>query len=170
MTVAAEELPLEGIRVLDLSRDLAGPFAAQLLADLGADVIKVERSKAGDDTRAWGPPFVESKDGGHLGAAYFHSTNRGKRSIALDLKSADGIAVVKKLAAKADVVMESFRPGVIQRLGFGYEDIRKINPIWESVSMRSTSETSVAGGVIPARPAASTISPTVDATTRWSSQ
>src|SRR6478672_9074259 len=73
--------PLAGLKVLELARVLAGPWAGQILADLGADVVKVERSKTGDDTRAWGPPFIEAKDGGHLGAAYFHSTNRGKRSI-----------------------------------------------------------------------------------------
>jgi crotonobetainyl-CoA:carnitine CoA-transferase CaiB-like acyl-CoA transferase len=76
--------PLAGLRVLELARILAGPWAGQLLADLGADVIKVERSGSGDDTRAWGPPFVEAADGGHLSAAYFHCTNRGKRSVEAD--------------------------------------------------------------------------------------
>ena len=79
--------PLAGLRVLELARILAGPWAGQILADLGADVVKVERSKTGDDTRAWGPPFIEAKDGGHLGAAYFHCTNRGKRSIEADFES-----------------------------------------------------------------------------------
>ena len=79
--------PLAGLRVLELARILAGPWAGQILADLGADVIKVERTGAGDDTRGWGPPFVPAADGGHLGAAYFHGTNRGKRSIALDFDS-----------------------------------------------------------------------------------
>ena len=79
--------PLAGLRVLELARILAGPWAGQILADLGADVIKVERKGAGDDTRGWGPPFVEAADGGHLGAAYFHGTNRGKRSIELDFES-----------------------------------------------------------------------------------
>ena len=82
--------PLAGIRVLELARILAGPWAGQILADLGADVIKVERKGAGDDTRAWGPPFVEGADGQHLGAAYFHATNRGKRSIELDFESRGG--------------------------------------------------------------------------------
>jgi crotonobetainyl-CoA:carnitine CoA-transferase CaiB-like acyl-CoA transferase len=82
--------PLAGLRVLELARILAGPWAGQILADLGADVIKVERAGAGDDTRGWGPPFVEAADGGHLGAAYFHGTNRGKRSIELDFESEEG--------------------------------------------------------------------------------
>src|SRR6266853_1825648 len=82
--------PLTGFRVLELARILAGPWAGQILADLGADVVKVERKGAGDDTRAWGPPFVPAADGGHLDSAYFHGTNRGKRSIELDFESADG--------------------------------------------------------------------------------
>src|ERR1700734_3775385 len=94
--------PLAGLRVLELARILAGPWAGQLLADLGADVIKVERSGTGDDTRAWGPPFVPAAEGGNLSAAYFHSTNRGKRSIELDFASAEGQRVVKKLAARSD--------------------------------------------------------------------
>ena len=88
--------PLAGLRVLELARILAGPWAGQILADLGADVIKVERSKTGDDTRGWGPPFIEAKDGGHLGAAYFHSTNRGKRSIEVDFESEDGKRIVQE--------------------------------------------------------------------------
>ena len=88
--------PLAGLRVLELARILAGPWAGQILADLGADVIKVERKGAGDDTRAWGPPFVEAADGSHLGAAYFHSTNRGKRSIELDFETEDGQRLVQQ--------------------------------------------------------------------------
>src|SRR5579862_661769 len=88
--------PLAGLRVLELARILAGPWAGQILADLGADVIKVERAGAGDDTRAWGPPFVPAADGGHLSAAYFHCTNRGKRSIELDFTTAEGQRIVKK--------------------------------------------------------------------------
>src|SRR6266516_4552907 len=94
--------PLAGVRVLELARILAGPWAGQILADLGADVVKVERPGAGDDTRGWGPPFVEDAVGGHLGAAYFHATNRGKRSIELDFESPDGQRIVKKLAARSD--------------------------------------------------------------------
>src|SRR5258705_12097354 len=103
--------PLAGVRVLELARILAGPWAGQILADLGADVVKVERKGAGDDTRGWGPPFVEAADGGHLGAAYFHATNRGKRSIELDFESADGQRIVKKLAARSDVLIENFKVG-----------------------------------------------------------
>ncbi len=103
--------PLAGLRVLELARILAGPWAGQILADLGADVIKVERKGTGDDTRGWGPPFVEATDGGHLGAAYFHATNRGKRSIELDFESEDGRRIVKKLAARSDVLIENFKVG-----------------------------------------------------------
>ena len=103
--------PLAGVRVLELARILAGPWAGQILADLGADVIKVERKGAGDDTRGWGPPFVEGKDGGHASAAYFHSTNRGKRSIELDFESDEGRRIVRKLAARSDVLLENFKVG-----------------------------------------------------------
>src|SRR5882672_5861996 len=96
--------PLAGLRVLELARILAGPWAGQILADLGADVIKVERSGTGDDTRAWGPPFVEATDGKHLGSAYFHATNRGKRSIELDFETDEGKRLVRKLAARSDVL------------------------------------------------------------------
>src|SRR6516162_2241180 len=100
--------PLAGLRVLELARILAGPWAGQIFADLGADVVKVERKGAGDDTRGWGPPFVEAA-GGHLGSAYFHSTNRGKRSIELDFESEYGQRIVTKLAACSDVLLENFK-------------------------------------------------------------
>ena len=100
--------PLAGVRVLELARILAGPWAGQVLADLGADVIKVERSKTGDDTRAWGPPFIEGKDGNHLGAAYFHGANRGKRSIELNFESPEDQRIVKKLAARSDILIENY--------------------------------------------------------------
>ena len=115
--------PLSGLRVLELARILAGPWAGQVLADLGADVIKVERSKTGDDTRAWGPPFIEAKDGGHLGAAYFHSTNRGKRSIEADFESDDGKRIVKKLAARSDVLIENFKVGGLAKFGLDYKSL-----------------------------------------------
>ena len=115
--------PLAGLRVLELARILAGPWSGQVLADLGADVIKVERSKTGDDTRAWGPPFVEAKDGGHLGAAYFHSTNRGKRSIECDFESDDGKRIVKKLAARSDVLIENFKVGGLAKFGLDYKSL-----------------------------------------------
>src|SRR5438552_5098164 len=115
--------PLAGVRVLELARILAGPWAGQVLADLGADVIKVERSKTGDDTRAWGPPFIEATDGGHLGAAYFHATNRGKRSIEADFESEDGRRIVKKLAARSDVLIENFKVGGLAKFGLDYKSL-----------------------------------------------
>ena len=120
--------PLAGVRVLELARILAGPWAGQVLADLGADVIKVERSKAGDDTRAWGPPFVEAKDGGHLGAAYFHATNRGKRSIECDFESEEGKKLVRKLAAKSDILIENFKVGGLAKFGLDYKSLAKECP------------------------------------------
>jgi crotonobetainyl-CoA:carnitine CoA-transferase CaiB-like acyl-CoA transferase len=120
--------PLAGLRVLELARILAGPWAGQLLADLGADVIKVERTGSGDDTRAWGPPFVPAADGGNLGAAYFHSANRGKRSIALDFTSADGQRIVKKLAARSDILIENFKVGGLVKFGLDYKSLEPANP------------------------------------------
>ena len=105
-----------------------GPWAGQILADLGADVIKVERKGAGDDTRAWGPPFVEAADGGHLGAAYFHGTNRGKRSIELDFESEDGRRIVRKLAARSDVLIENFKVGGLAKFGLDYNEPRARQP------------------------------------------
>ncbi len=115
--------PLSGLRVLELARILAGPWAGQVLADLGADVIKVERSKTGDDTRGWGPPFVEGKDGQHLSAAYFHSTNRGKRSVEADFESEDGKRIVRKLAARSDVLIENFKVGGLAKFGLDYKSL-----------------------------------------------
>lgn len=120
--------PLEGLKVLELARILAGPWVGQLLADLGADVVKVERPGAGDDTRAWGPPFVEAEDGGDLSAAYFHSCNRGKRSIAADFETPEGQELVRKLAARADVVIENFKAGGLQKYGLDYESLKQVNP------------------------------------------
>lgn len=128
---------LEGLRILDLSRILAGPTCTQLLADLGADVIKVERPDTGDDTRSWGPPFVPDADGSDSDlSAYFLSANRNKRSIAIDLGSDEGVTLVKRLAAVSDVVIENYKPGVLDRRGLGYEDIRKIKPdiVWCAIS------------------------------------
>ncbi|MBV9348481.1 MAG: CoA transferase, partial [Pseudolabrys sp.] len=115
--------PLAGIRVLELARILAGPWAGQILADLGADVIKVERKGAGDDTRAWGPPFVEGVDGKPIGSAYFHSANRGKRSIELDFESDDGKRLVRKLAAKSDILIENFKVGGLAKFGLDYKSL-----------------------------------------------
>jgi crotonobetainyl-CoA:carnitine CoA-transferase CaiB-like acyl-CoA transferase len=120
--------PLTGLRVLELARILAGPWAGQVLADLGADVIKVERAGAGDDTRGWGPPFMPAADGGHLGAAYFHATNRGKRSIEVDFESEDGRRIVKKLAERSDILIENFKVGGLKKFGLDYASLKKINP------------------------------------------
>jgi crotonobetainyl-CoA:carnitine CoA-transferase CaiB-like acyl-CoA transferase len=120
--------PLAGLRVLELARILAGPWAGQLLADLGADVIKVERAGVGDDTRAWGPPFVQAAAGGHLGAAYFHSANRGKRSIELDFTTAEGQRIVKKLAARSDVLIENFKVDGLVKFGLDGKSLTALNP------------------------------------------
>ena len=120
--------PLAGLRVLELARILAGPWAGQILADLGADVVKVERKGTGDDTRGWGPPFVEAADGNHLDAAYFHATNRGKRSSELDFESEDGRRIVKKLAARSDVLIENFKVGGLAKFGLDYASLSKDNP------------------------------------------
>lgn len=112
---------LYGVRVLDLTRVLAGPFCTMMLADMGAEVVKVERPDTGDDSRAFGP-FVGSE------SAYFMGLNRNKKSIVLDLKSQKDIEIFRKLAAKADVVVENFRPGTMEKLGIGYEELKKLNP------------------------------------------
>lgn len=121
------EAPLKGIRVLELARILAGPWIGQTLADLGADVIKVE-SPAGDDTRTWGPPFVEGEDDERLDAAYFHACNRGKRSVVLDFTTAEGQEAVRRLAAQSDVLLENFKVGGLAKYGLDYESLRKVNP------------------------------------------
>ena len=120
--------PLEGVRVLELARILAGPWSGQLLADLGADVIKVERPVEGDDTRHWGPPFLTDSEGGSLDAAYFHATNRGKRSIAIDIASPEGQAEVRALAARSDVVIENFKVGALARYGLDHAGLSAVNP------------------------------------------
>ncbi|XP_037312093.1 succinate--hydroxymethylglutarate CoA-transferase isoform X2 [Pungitius pungitius] len=114
--------PLEGLTVLDLTRVLAGPFATMILGDLGAQVIKVERPGAGDDTRAWGPPFVGAE------SAYFLSVNRNKKSICVDLKHPRGVGIIQELAAVCDVLVENFLPGKLARLGLGYEQLCAVNP------------------------------------------
>src|SRR6516165_6776830 len=120
--------PLSGLRVLELARILAGPWAGQILADLGADVVKVERKGAGDDTRGWGPPFVAAVDGGHLGSAYFHGANRGKRSIELDFESPEGQRIVKELIARSDVLIENFKVGGLKKFGLDYASLKSDNP------------------------------------------
>jgi formyl-CoA transferase len=121
--------PLSGVRVLDLSRVLAGPWAGQLLADYDADVIKVERPGRGDDTRQWGPPWLKDGGGTSTGdSAYFLAANRNKRSLAADLAHPKGAAIIRQLAVSADVVLENFRVGTAHRFGLDYESLRKLNP------------------------------------------
>ncbi|HUG87610.1 MAG TPA: CoA transferase [Actinomycetota bacterium] len=114
--------PLEGVRVADLSRVLAGPLCTMVLADLGADVVKVERPGVGDETRSWGPPFVGED------AAYFLSVNRGKRSVELDLKAEEGSRAARELILRSDVLVENFRPGTMERLGLDPESLRAEHP------------------------------------------
>ncbi|MFC2066364.1 CaiB/BaiF CoA transferase family protein [Chloroflexota bacterium] len=114
--------PLDGIGVVDLSRVMAGPYCTMMLADMGADVIKIEMPGKGDDTRFWGPPFINGE------SAYFLSINRNKKSLTLDLSKNEGKDILSSLIEKKDIVMENFRPGVMDRLGFGYEQVKKINP------------------------------------------
>ena len=121
--------PLSHIRVLDLSRILAGPWAGQILADLGADVIHVERPGAGDDTRSWGPPYLKDRDGRNTReAGYYLAVNRGKRSITLDLGKPEGQRIVRDLAARSDIVLENFKVGTLARFGLAYEDLKRVNP------------------------------------------
>jgi len=118
--------PLAGVRVLDLSRVLAGPWATQLLADLGAEVIKVEKPGAGDDTRHWGPPWLEHDD--LKVAAYFLAANRGKQSVTIDFGTEEGAALVRRMAAEADVVVENFKVGGLKKFGLDAESLRAANP------------------------------------------
>jgi len=118
----ANDLPLSGIRVLDLSRILAGPWCTMLLGDLGAEILKVERPGTGDDTRTWGPPFA----GGE--SAYYLCCNRNKKSIAIDLQKPRGVELVKEFTRVSDVLVENFTPGLMQRFGLDYETLRELNP------------------------------------------
>ncbi len=130
MTERASRLPLDGIRVVDLTRVMTGPYCTMMLGDMGADVIKVERPDSGDDTRAWGPPFIGKE------STYFLSVNRNKRSVTLDLKTDLGKEALWRLIDSADVLVENFSPGTIARLGFGYEAVRERNPrlVFASIS------------------------------------
>jgi crotonobetainyl-CoA:carnitine CoA-transferase CaiB-like acyl-CoA transferase len=121
--------PLSSLRVLDLSRVLAGPWAGQILADLGCDVIKVERPGSGDDTRAWGPPFVQDADGNDTAqSGYFVGVNRAKRSITVDIKDREGQQIIRALAERSDIVIENYKVGTLDRLGLGAADLRELNP------------------------------------------
>lgn len=119
---------LAGVRVLDLSRVLAGPWATQTLADLGAEVIKIERPGVGDDTRAWGPPFTTRTDGSRGDSAYFLCANRGKKSVELDIASPDGAATIRRLAETSDVLVENFKVGGLKKYGLDYASLAAINP------------------------------------------
>ena len=119
--------PLAGLRVIELARILAGPWAGQILADLGADVVKVE-SPYGDDTRRWGPPFVRGRDGEELDAAYFHACNRGKRSVVADFATEEGRAIVRRLAARSDVLIENFKVGGLAKFGLDFASLAILNP------------------------------------------
>ena len=121
--------PLQGFRVLDLSRILAGPWASQMLADLGAEVIKVERPVSGDDTRGWGPPYMADSAGASTGeAAYFHSANRGKQSLSIDISHATGQELIRDLVKQCDVFIENFKVGGLKKYGLDYASLKLINP------------------------------------------
>jgi crotonobetainyl-CoA:carnitine CoA-transferase CaiB-like acyl-CoA transferase len=126
--------PLAGLRVLDLSRVLAGPLCTMMLGDMGADVVKVERPGTGDDTRTWGPPWAEGPEGRE--AAYYLCVNRNKRSVAADLKTDEGRALVRRLAADADVLVENFAPGTLERCGLGWDELSAANPrlVWCTIT------------------------------------
>ncbi len=120
--------PLAGIRVVELARVLAGPWCGQLLADLGAEVVKIERPGTGDDTRHWGPPFVTAGDGTPRDAAYYHATNRGKRAVAIDIRTPEGQAEVRALVRDADVVIENYKVGALRRYGLDHAALSGIDP------------------------------------------
>src|SRR5690625_487863 len=127
--VTKRSLPLSDIRVLDLSRVLAGPWCTQNLADLGADVIKVERPDTGDDTRSWGPPYLKDQNGEDTTeSAYYLSTNRNKRSVAVDFSTEQGAAIIRQMVKHCDVLVENFKVGGLKKYGLDYETIKEINP------------------------------------------
>jgi crotonobetainyl-CoA:carnitine CoA-transferase CaiB-like acyl-CoA transferase len=121
--------PLAHVRVLDLTRVLAGPWAAQNLADLGAEVIKIERPESGDDTRSWGPPFLRDREGKETKeSAYFLSVNRGKKSVTLDISVPEGAKIARELATKCDVLLENYKVGGLAKYGLAYDDVKAVNP------------------------------------------
>src|SRR4051794_39741738 len=145
--------PLAGTLVVDLTRALAGPHAAMMLADLGARVVKVETPDGGDDTRGWGPPFVDSPDGPV--STYFLSCNRNKEAVTADLKSSSGKALLERLVERADVLRENFRPGVLDRLGFSVGLLHALNPRLVILSISGLRPRRAGGrpaGVRPDRP------------------
>ncbi|TMS58580.1 CoA transferase [Imbroritus primus] len=132
---------LQGIKVLDLSRILAGPWCTQNLADLGAEVTKIERPEGGDDTRGWGPPYLESPDGSARMSSYFICCNRGKRSMTLDFSTPEGLATLRGLAAEADVLVENYKAGTLARYGLDYDTLRALNPRLVYVSITGFGQT-----------------------------
>ncbi|HVL09826.1 MAG TPA: CoA transferase [Burkholderiaceae bacterium] len=132
---------LQGIKVLDLSRILAGPWCTQNLADLGAEVTKIERPEGGDDTRGWGPPYLESPDGTARMSSYFICCNRGKRSMTLDFSTPEGLATLRALAAEADVLVENYKAGTLARYGLDYDTLRALNPRLVYVSITGFGQT-----------------------------
>ncbi|MDG1857856.1 MAG: CaiB/BaiF CoA-transferase family protein [Emcibacteraceae bacterium] len=120
--------PLSHIKVLDLSRVLAGPWSTQMLGDMGADVIKIERPGVGDDTRAWGPPFIKNEDGTDGDAAYFHATNRNKTSRSIDITTSSGQEEIKKLAQECDILVENYKVGGLKKYNLDYDSLSKLNP------------------------------------------
>ncbi|MFQ3264006.1 MAG: crotonobetainyl-CoA:carnitine CoA-transferase CaiB-like acyl-CoA transferase, partial [Porticoccaceae bacterium] len=121
--------PLKGYRVLDMSRILAGPWAGQLLADLGAEVVKIERPNSGDDTRHWGPPYLKDQDGNDTeDAAYFFCANRGKKSVTVDITHSEGQEIIRQLALQSDVLIENYKVGGLAKYGLDYPALKKINP------------------------------------------
>src|SRR2546428_9921940 len=127
--------PLQGLRVIDLTQDFAGPFCTMILSDLGAEVIKIEKPGTGDETRAWGPPFVNGI------SYYFLSLNRGKKSVVLDLKTGEGQRIIRKLVVDADIFVESSRPGQMARFNLDFPRLRKINKALVYVSISSFGQT-----------------------------
>ncbi len=128
MTNAPMPRALDGVRVLDLSRVLAGPWASQLLGDLGAEVIKIERPGGGDDTRGWGPPFLKDRAGETTDAAYFLAANRNKKSVAIDIAEPSGAEIVRRIAKSSHILLENFKVGGLKKYGLDYESVAKINP------------------------------------------
>lgn len=129
MTISGKQGPLAGVKVLDMSRILAGPSSTQLLGDYGADVVKIERPGVGDDTRKWGPPYVKDADGNETSeSAYYLAANRNKRSVAVDIATPEGAALILELAAKADVLVENYKLGGLKKYGLDYAAIKAVNP------------------------------------------
>ncbi len=129
MTAHTKQGPLAGVKVLDMSRILAGPSSTQLLGDYGADVVKIERPGMGDDTRKWGPPYVKDAEGNETGeSAYYLAANRNKRSVAVDIATPEGTALIRELAAKADVLVENYKLGGLKKYGLDYAAIKAVNP------------------------------------------